>query len=51
MMVFLCEIQEGAGDCRIVRDELMVEVGKAKEGLYILNFGGGWPGSYICHRV
>ena len=23
----------------------MVEIGKAKEGIYFLDFGGGWPGS------
>ena len=32
------------GNSRVVRDELMVEVGKAKEGLYVLDFGRGWPG-------
>ena len=33
------------GDCGIIKDELMVEVDKVKEGLYFLNFGGNWPGS------
>ena len=33
------------GDCGIVRDKPTVEVGEAKEGLYILDFNWGWPGS------
>ena len=32
------------GDGGVVRDELMVEVDKAEEGSYILDFGWGWPG-------
>ena len=31
------------GNGGIVRDELSVEVGKAEEGSYILDFGVGWP--------
>ena len=29
-------------DSRVVRDKLVVEVGKAKERSYILDFSGGW---------
>ena len=45
MIVFLGEIEEVVGNCGIVRDEPTVEVGKAKEQLYILNFSWGGPGS------
>ena len=38
VIVLSCEVKEGVGDCGIVRDELTVEVGKVKEGLYVLNF-------------
>ena len=31
MIVFLGEVEEGADDCGIVRDEPAVKVGKAKE--------------------
>ena len=44
-IIFLDEVQEGVSDGGIVGDELMIEVGKAEEGLYIFYFGRGWPGS------
>ena len=31
MIIFLGEVEEGVGNCRIVRDEPTVEVGKAEE--------------------
>ena len=33
------------GDGRVVGDELMIEVGEVKEGMYFLDFHGGRPGS------
>ena len=42
-LIILYEIEKGAGDNGIIGDELLVEVGEAKEGLYFLHFGGGWP--------
>ena len=33
------------GDSGVVGDEPMVEIGKAKKGSYILDFGQGWLGS------
>ena len=30
---------------RIVGDELIIEIDKAKEGMYFLDFCEGWPGS------
>jgi len=41
--VFLSEVDEEAGDVRVVGDEPSVEVGKAKEGAYVLDFCRGWP--------
>jgi len=41
--VFLSEVDEGAGDIRVVGDKPMVEVGKAKEGAYVFDFSRGWP--------
>ena len=35
----------GVGNCRIVRDELMVEVGETKEGPHILDLCWGRQGS------
>ena len=32
-------------DSGVVGDKLMIKVGKAKEGVYFLDFSGGWPGS------
>ena len=45
MIVLFGEVEQGAGNFGVVGDELMIEVGKAKEGPYILDFSGGWPGS------
>ena len=39
MIVFLGEVKERVGDSRVVGYELIVEVGKAKKGSYILYFG------------
>ena len=52
-IVFLDEVNEWTGDSKVVRNKLAVKVGKAKEGLYILDFGWGWPGSDAVefHRV
>ena len=44
VIVFLGEVEERAGDDGVVGDELMVKVGTAKERLYVLDFGHGWPG-------
>ena len=44
MIILLCEVKEWVSDSGVVKDKLMVEVGKAKEGTYFLDFGGGWPG-------
>ena len=39
------------GNSGIVGYEPTVEVGKAQEGPYILDFGGGWPGGdAICQN-
>ena len=43
-IVFLDEVEKWASDRGIVRDEPTIEVGKAKEGSYILDFSRGWPG-------
>ena len=43
-VVFLGEVEEGAGNCGVVGDELTIEVSETKEGSYILDFGRGWPG-------
>ena len=45
MIVFLSKIKEWVGDCGVVEDKPSVEVSKAKERLYILDFGGGRPDS------
>ena len=45
MIVFLGQVQEGVGDSGVVGYEPTVEIGKAKERLYILDFGRCWPGS------
>ena len=44
VIVFLGEIKEGAGNCRVVGDEPTIEIDKVKEGSYILDFGWGGPG-------
>ena len=44
-IAFLGEVEKWASDCGIVRDELVIEVGKAEKGSYILDFSRGWPGS------
>ena len=44
LIVFLSEVEEGVDNCGIVGDELMIEVGKAKERLDVLDFGEGRPG-------
>jgi len=41
--VFLGKVDEGTGDVGVVWDESTVEVGKAKEGAYVLNLSWGWP--------
>ena len=43
MEVFLSEVNEGAGDIRVVGNKSTVEVGEAKEGAYVLDFSRGWP--------
>ena len=49
-IVLFDKIEEGVGDCRIVRDELTVEVCEVKEGLHFLDFSGGKPdGDSIKH--
>ena len=45
MMVLFGEVKQGAGNCEVVGDELVIKVGKAKEGPYILDFSGSWLGS------
>ena len=41
--VFLSEVDEGAGDVGVIRDEATIEVGKAEEGADILDFLGSGP--------
>ena len=43
-IVFLGEVQERTDNCGVVGYELLVEVGKAKEGVHILDFGWGRSG-------
>ena len=43
LVIFLGEVKEGVGDSGVVGDELMVEVGKAKERSYVFDFSEGWP--------
>ena len=43
MEVLFGEIDEGTGDIGVVGDEPTVEIGKAEEGAYILDFSGGRP--------
>ena len=44
-IVFLSEVEEGVDDSGVVRYEPSVEVGKAQEGLHVLDFGESRPGS------
>ena len=44
-VILLRKVKQRADNGGVVRNEPLVEVGKAKEGLYILDFGGGRPGS------
>jgi len=37
------EIDEGAGNIRVVGDELPIEVGEAEERAYVFDLGGGRP--------
>ena len=39
----LGEIEEGASDVGIVRDESSVEIGETKERADVFHLGGGWP--------
>jgi len=41
--VLLGEVNERASNIGKVRNEVVIEVGKAKKGAYILDFGGGRP--------
>ena len=41
--VLLGEIEEGAGDVGVVRDEASVEIGEAKERANIFHLGWGRP--------
>ena len=43
-VVLFGEVKEGAGDSGIVGDEPTIDIGKAEEGLYILDFHRGRPG-------
>ena len=43
MVVLLSEVKEGAGDSGVVRNEVAVEVGKAKEGAHFPDLSGGRP--------
>ena len=45
MDVFLSEVYGRVNDSGVVRDKLMIEIGKAKEGLHLLDFGRSWPSS------
>ena len=46
-VVFLGEVKERVSNGGVVRYEPTVEVGKAKEGAHVLDFGWGQPGSNI----
>ena len=43
MVVLFYEIKQRAGYGRVVGDEPVIEVGKAEEGMYFLDFGRGRP--------
>ena len=46
--VLLSEVEEGASDGGVVRDESSVEIGEAKERANIFHFGWGRP---TCNSV
>ena len=39
-IVFLSEVKKQACNSGVVRDKLTIEISKAEEGLYVLDFGG-----------
>ena len=48
VVVFLGEVKEDMGDGGVVWSEVIVEVGKVEEGLYIFDFSrGGSAGDFI----
>ena len=46
--VFLGEVEEGAGNIGVVRDETSVEIGEAEERVNVFHLGGGRP---VCDSV
>jgi hypothetical protein len=48
--ILIYQTSEGSGDFRVPIDELVVEIGKAKEGLYVFDFAWFWPikDIFIC---
>ena len=40
-IILFCEVEEGVSDSGVVGDEPAIEAGEAKEGVYLLDFGGG----------
>ncbi|ETW78911.1 hypothetical protein HETIRDRAFT_246047, partial [Heterobasidion irregulare TC 32-1] len=42
--ILLCEVVERSGRCSEVFDKSLVEVSKAKEGLYFFQVPQRWPG-------
>ena len=46
-IVLFCKVKEGKSDSGIVRDESMVEIGEAQEGLHVFDLGWGGPGSDV----
>lgn len=49
--IFASESGEGYCDVRVVLDEATIEVGKAEEGLDVLDFSGFWPIKYSLDLV
>ena len=45
---FLDEVDQGVSDIGVIGDEPLVEVGKAQEGAYILDFSWGKP---ACNAI
>ena len=45
MLVLFGKVKQGTSYSGVVGDKPMIEIGKAEEGSYILDFGRGWPGS------
>ena len=41
--VLLCKVDKRASNIRVVGNESSIEVGEAKEGMYILDFSQGGP--------